>query len=93
MFDFVGVTAFYQDDETAAEGGKIKESPRRQPYEPRRLVTVEADDWIDPASRAWITYDEQGNVVFPDPDEARAAELGARFEGWLLARDFTPEQQ
>ena len=93
MFDFVGVTDFHQDDETAAEGGLIKDTPRHKPYQPRRLVTVEADDWIDPASRAWITYDEQGNVVFPDPDEARAAELGARFEGWLLERDFTLDQE
>ncbi len=93
IFDFVGVTDFHQDDETAAEGGVIKDTPRHKPYQPRRLVTVDADDWIDPASRAWITYDEQGNVIFPDPDNAKAAELGARFEGWLLERELAPEQE
>lgn len=93
MFDFVGVTDFHQDEETAAEGGTVKETRPRQRYAPRQLVTVEADDWIDPASRAWITYDEQGNVIFPDADDAKAAELGARFEGWLLGREFTPEQE
>lgn len=93
MFDFVGVTDFHQDEETAAEGGTIKETRSRQRYAPRQLVTVEADDWIDPASRAWITYDGQGNVIFPDADDVKAAELGARFEGWLLGREFTPEQE
>lgn len=93
MFDFVGVTDFHQDEETAADGGTVKETRPRQRYAPRQLVTVEADDWIDPTSRAWITYDEQGNVIFPDPDDAKAAELGARFEGWLLGREFTPEQE
>lgn len=93
MFDFVGVTDFHQDEETAAEGGTVKETRPRPRYAPRQLVTVEADDWIDPASRAWITYDEQGNVIFPDADDAKAAALGARFEGWLLGREFTLEQE
>ncbi len=92
MFDFTGVTDYHQDDETWAEGSLIKDSQKRKPYIPRRLVTVDADDWIDPLSRAWINYDEQGNVVFPSPDEEKAAKLTARFESWMLARDFTPAQ-
>jgi type I restriction enzyme R subunit len=93
MFDFVGVTDFHQDDETWAEGTELKDSRKREKYTPRRLVTVDADDWIDPASRAWINYDEQGNVVFPDPTEEHAAELGTRFEAWMVEREFTPEQE
>ena len=53
---------------------------------PRRLLVVDADDHIDPLSRAWVTVDDDGRLVFPDVAEARVAELGARFEAWLLTQ-------
>jgi type I restriction enzyme R subunit len=57
------------------------------------LVTVNQDDDIDPATRAWVTMDEAGNFVFLDASEAKANELGVRFEGWLISHEFTPEQE
>jgi len=52
------------------------------------------NDHIDPATREWVTVDEDGNMVFPEVSEAKAGQLGARFEAWLLAREtaLTPEQ-
>lgn len=93
MFDFVGVTDQHQDDETYGEGGPLRTGePKSKPHT-RTLVTADVDDWIDPTSRAWVNYDEQGNVVFPDPAEEQAAELGARFEGWLMDQQLTPAQE
>ena len=67
--------------------------PRKPPGAPRQLLVVDVDDHIDPTTRAWVTVDEDGRLVFPEASEAQAAELGARFEAWLLAQQgLTPEQ-
>jgi type I restriction enzyme, R subunit len=57
------------------------------------LLVVDVDDHIDPLSRAWVTVDEDGRLVFPEAAEAKVAELGARFEAWLLTQSgLTVEQ-
>jgi type I restriction enzyme R subunit len=86
MFDFVGVADYHGDDDDFADGGVVSDSKKRKKYEPRRLLALDIDDHIDPTTRAWITVDEDGNMVFPDASQQRAAELGARFESWLLQR-------
>jgi type I restriction enzyme R subunit len=86
MFDFVGVSDYHGDDDDFAVGGVMRDSVKRKKYEPRRLLALDIDDHIDPTTREWITVDENGNMVFPEASEQRAAELGARFEGWLLQR-------
>ena len=95
LFDFVGVTDHHGDDDSLAEGGLVMERPRRPRSEPRRLLALDVDDHIDPATRAWITLDEDGNMVLPEATERRRAAVGARFEAWLLAREdgLTAEQQ
>ncbi|MGE4341077.1 MAG: helicase-related protein, partial [Pigmentiphaga sp.] len=87
MFDFVGVTDYHGDDEGAGEGGIVVERPRKPPGEPRKLLSLDVNDHIDPATRAWVTVDEDGNMIFPEASEQRRAEIGARFEAWLLARE------
>jgi type I restriction enzyme R subunit len=86
MFDFVGVADYHGDDDDFADGGVVRDSKKRKKYEPRRLLALDVDDHIDPTTREWITVDENGNMVFPEASERRAAELGARFEAWLLQR-------
>ena len=86
MFDFVGISDYHGDDDDFADGGVIRDSQKRKKYEPRRLLALDVDDHIDPTTREWITVDENGNMVFPEASEQRAAELGARFESWLLQR-------
>ena len=86
IFDFVGVSEYHGDDDDFADGGVIRDSQKRKKYEPRRLLALDVDDHIDPTTREWITVDENGNLVFPEASEQRAAELGARFEAWLLQR-------
>jgi type I restriction enzyme R subunit len=86
MFDFVGVADYHGDDDDFAAGGVMRDSQKRRPYKPRRLLALDIDDHIDPTTREWITVDENGNMVFPEASEQRAAELGARFEAWLLQR-------
>jgi type I restriction enzyme R subunit len=94
MFDFVGVTDYHGDEDESGEGGVVKESPRRPRIEPRRPLSLDIDDHIDPTTREWITVDENGNMVFPEVSEQIKAAVGARFEAWLLARedDLSPEQ-
>ncbi|MFO1319282.1 MAG: DEAD/DEAH box helicase family protein [Burkholderiales bacterium] len=86
MFDFVGVSDYHGDADDPAEGGVVLARQARRKYEPRRLLALDIDDHIDPTTREWITVDENGNMVFPEASEQRAAALGARFEAWLLQR-------
>ena len=83
IFDFVGVTDFHGDNEGDIEGGPIREAGRPPgPGEPRMLLTLDVDDHIDPESRDWLTLDETGRIVRTPEHEARAAEVGVRFEAW-----------
>ena len=95
MFDFVGVTDFHGDEEGAGEGSIVIERPRRPKGEPRKLLSLDIDDHIDPNSRGWVTIDEDGDMVFPAASEQRQAEIGLRFEAWLLAREdsLNPDQE
>lgn len=93
MFDFVGVAAYHGDDDAYATGGKIAEPKKKRHYEPRRLLALDINDHIDPTTREWITVDENGNMVFPEASELKAAELGLRFEAWLLAQQVNPGEE
>jgi type I restriction enzyme R subunit len=95
MFDFVGVCDYHGDDDAIGEGGiMVAKTPQKNKYEPKRLLSLDIDDHIDPTTREWITVDENGNMLFPEASEQKAAELGARFEGWLLEQaDLTAEQE
>ena len=44
-------------------------------HQPRRLLTLDVHDEIDPTTREWVTVDETGHA-FMDADEARAEALG-----------------
>ncbi len=77
-----------------AGGGFVAAKATRKKYEPRRLLALDIDDHIDPTTREWITVDENGNMVFPEASEQKAAELGTRFEAWLLAQEgLTPGEE
>lgn len=92
MWDFTGVTLRHGDDETPGEGGVVVVSePKHPPPTPRRLLTLDVHDEIDPSTREWVTVDESGHA-FMDVDEARAEALGAAFETWLDDRDFNTDQ-
>jgi type I restriction enzyme R subunit len=87
MFDFVGVADWHGDSDDYAEGGVVVARQARRKYEPRRLLALDIDDHIDPTTREWITVDENGNLVLPQASEQLAAQLGTRFEAWLLQRN------
>ena len=75
------------------EGGLVRETgPSYSPGEPRMLLTLHVDDQIDPASRNWLTLDESGRIVRTPAHEARAAEVGLRFESWRGGQQFDAEQ-
>jgi type I restriction enzyme R subunit len=95
MFDFVGVTDFHGDEDDEGGGGVVISRQPKKKYEPRRLLSLDINDHIDPTTREWITIDENGNMVFPAASEAKAAALGARFEAWFLAQEdrLTPDQE
>jgi len=95
MFDFVGVCEYHGDDDDISEGGLVKERPRKPgPSQPKRLLSLDINDHIDPTTREWISVDEDGNMVFPEASEQRASELGAKFEAWLLNQsNLTAEQE
>ena len=94
IFDFVGVTDFHGDDDAEIEGGFVREP--RSVYlsgDPRMLLTLDVDDHIDPESRDWLTLDETGRIMRTPEHEARAAEVGVRFEAWRGEHDeFDAEQ-
>lgn len=94
IFDFVGVTDYHGDSEDIpAEGGFVVTAQKKD-GKGRGLLTLDVNDQIDPTTRGWVTLDENGNEVRTPEAEAHAAELGAQFEAWLLAReDLTPDQE
>ena len=93
IFDFVGVTDFHGDDDAEIEGGFVRE-PRSiyRSGDPRMLLTLDVDDHIDPESREWLTLDEVGRIVRTPEHEARAAEIGVRFEAWRADQAFDAQQ-
>jgi len=94
MFDFVGVCDYHGDEDTLGGGGIVMEPKKKKHYEPKRLLSLDIDDHIDPTTREWITVDEDGNMLFPEASEQKAAELGVKFEAWLLSQTaLTPEQE
>lgn len=93
MFDFVGVCDWHGDDDAIAEGGIVMEPKKKKQYEPKRLLSLDINDHIDPTTREWITVDEDGNMLFPEASEQKAAELGTRFEAWLLAQGGLSAEQ
>jgi type I restriction enzyme, R subunit len=94
IFDFVGNADFHGDSEERPEGGfVIAAKPAKEETKPRTLLVLDVDDHIDPASRTWITLDDQGNFARPAATEERAGELGLRFEEWLLEQEFETEQE
>jgi type I restriction enzyme R subunit len=92
MWDFTGVTLLHGDDETPGEGGVVVVRPVDRPGgTPRRMLTLDVHDAIDPATREWVTVDETGRA-FMDADEARAEALGTAFESWLDGQEFNSDQ-
>jgi len=92
IFDFVGVTDFHGDDDGEIEGGAIRERHDGPPGDPRMLLTLDVDDQIDPKTRDWLTLDESGRIVHAPEHEARAAEVGMRFEAWRGEQEFDAKQ-
>ncbi|WP_143324522.1 hypothetical protein [Candidatus Synechococcus spongiarum] len=83
IFDFAGVTDLHSDNEGGIDSGPMKASGRSpHPDKPRPLLTLDVEDHIDPLSRDWLTLDENGRIVRLSEHEARAAEMGTRFEAW-----------
>lgn len=97
MFDFTGVAGFHGDDEDLPADGVFVITAKKPDRDPRRrgLLVLDINDHIDPATRGWVTLDENGNEQHGAPAiDPRAAELGARFEEWLLAQTaLTPDRE
>ena len=93
MFDFVGVTDFHGDDDDQIAGEVMEERRAYQvPETPGILLTLDVDDHIDPATREWLTLDEDGRIVRTPEHEARAAEIGLRVEEWRGTQELNAEQ-
>ena len=93
MFDFVGVTDFHGDDEEDIAGGVMDAKTTYDPgHDPRKLLTLDVNDHIDPTTREWLTLDENGRIVQTPEQEARAAEMGLRVEAWRSTSNFNAEQ-
>ncbi len=93
IFDFAGVSEFHGDDESGSAGDSVREPGR--PYQPasgRMLLTLEVDDLIDPATRDWLTLDENGRIVRTQAHQVRAGELAMHFEAWCGEHRLNAEQ-
>jgi type I restriction enzyme, R subunit len=92
IWDFTGVTLRHGDDEAPGDGGVIVVRPAVLPKgPPRRMLTLDVHDAIDPTTREWVTINENGDA-FMDVDEARAEAMGAAFETWLDGQNFNSDQ-
>jgi type I restriction enzyme, R subunit len=92
MFDFTGVTLHHGDDDTLGGGGiVVVREPIRPRGQPRRMLTLDVHDEIDPETREWVTVDETGRA-FMDLDEAAAQAFGTAFETWLDGQTFNADQ-
>jgi type I restriction enzyme, R subunit len=89
---FTRVTTLHGDDERPGEGGVIVIRDPGKPYgQPRRMLTLDVHDEIDPTTREWVTVDEAGHA-FMDIDEAAAEAKGAAFETWIDEHTFDSDQ-
>jgi type I restriction enzyme R subunit len=92
IFDFVGNCDFH-DDEDPLPGGPIIVKPGEpKPSQPRRLLTLDLHDEIDPTTREWIVYEADGTVRASTPDEFRSERLGILFEVFVGGLELTAEQ-
>ncbi len=89
MFDFIGVTELHGDAEDYADGTAlvIREPKTKKPYQPRKLLTLDVDDHIDPTTRQWVTLDADGNMQFTEPAQAQQNQIHSKFEAWRLSHD------
>ena len=79
--------------ETFAEMFDQERSPSDSPANLGTLLTLDVNDHIDPASRDWLTLDENGRIVRMPEHESRAAEVGVRIEEWRSEHEeFDAEQ-
>ncbi len=96
LFDFAGVSDYHGDSEDIpADGGFVIAAEQGNKDRKRRgLLVLDVNDHIDPATRGWVMLDEDGNEIRGgQATDPRAAELGARFESWLLGHgSFSPDQ-
>ena len=93
LFDFVGVSAFHGDDDEYGAGGfVVHETKPKKKYETRRLLTLDVHDMIDPATREWLTLDDDGSIVYSEAHDALANDLGLKFEAWLAGQEFNSDQ-
>ena len=93
MWDFTGVTLRHgDDDDEPGQGGVVTVRPAVPPRPTtRRMLTLDIHDEIDPATREWVTVDENGQA-FLDVEEAKAEALGVAFETWLDGKAFNADQ-
>lgn len=93
IFDFVG-NCDAHDDREPGEGRPIVTSEgRAPPSTPRRLLTLDIHDEIDPTTREWIVWEPDGTTHLTSEAEARADRLGVLFERFLAGERLNAEQR
>lgn len=93
IFDFVGNCDLHGDDDPLPGGPIVVRPERPGPTRPRRLLTLDVHDEIDPTTREWIVYEEDGTVRASAPDEVRAEQLGIAFETFMSTLQPSAEQE
>jgi type I restriction enzyme, R subunit len=95
IFDFVGVADFHGDSEEYPIGGAIvvAANATHKKTKSRVLLTLDIHDEIDPASRAWLTTDENGNIIRDEALQARRNELSTKFERWYIKNETICESE
>lgn len=93
IFDFVGNADFHDDEDPLPGGPIIVKAGETKPGKPRRLLTLDLHDEIDPTTREWIVYEADGTVRASTADEVRADRLGVLYEAYLAGLGLTAEQE
>jgi type I restriction enzyme R subunit len=64
-----------------------------KPVTPRRLLTLDVHDQIDPTTREWVVIEADGSIRASTNEEVRAERLGIAFEAFLADEGLTAEQE
>lgn len=86
IFDFAGNVNYHGDNESG-DGGLVVIKPNKIKSEPKGLIEIDVEDFIDPASRQIIDLDENGVVKRSEVQDLKVKDLTFKYEEWINKKE------